>query len=127
MFIINKNNQLKMEEENKTIEERLKILDKENSEKGQPQKISYEQLEVVAQQYFEEAQNWKQKAYQEAGKNNRISIILELLKIPGLLETDGYTLKSKIMGELVEILYPTQPQAKLPNPEEDLQSTSEKE
>lgn len=51
-------------------------------ENKEPQKeLSYKELERVAQQLADQVNQWKQKAYEEAGKNNRISLILEILKL----------------------------------------------
>jgi hypothetical protein len=75
------------------------------------EKLSYEQLKNVASQMKEEAEVWKRRAYEEAGKISRINLLLECLK----LQCEYIEFKEKcftedavqlMSNELINILYP---------------------
>jgi len=75
------------------------------------EKLSYEQLKNALLQMEEQANLWKQKAYQEAGKISRISLLLECLKLQcSYIEFNKECFPeeaNKIMAnELIAILYP---------------------
>ena len=58
-------------------------------QKPQPQKISYDELEKVAQQAYQEANMWKQKAYEVASKTNRVELILSILELEQKFKTSN--------------------------------------
>ena len=83
----------------------------ENKVKEGQDKLSYDELKNVAAQLKNEAEMWKRKAYEEAGKTNRISLILECLK----LQCSSYDYSKDLFlqeeigvmtNELYEVLYP---------------------
>jgi hypothetical protein len=78
---------------------------------NQVEKLSNEDLKKLAMQAQEQAMMWKKKAYEEAGKISRISLLLECLKLQnGYIEFQD-TLFTKdavhtMSNELMSILYP---------------------
>ena len=86
-------------------------------------KLSYEELKSAAVQWKNEAEQWRKKAYEEAGKISRISLILECLKLQCGFAEFNITLFFPIdidtmKTELYTILYP--PQANEDNKEADV-------
>jgi len=77
----------------------------------QTEKLPYEELKKIADQWRNEAEQWRKRAYEEAGKISRITLLFECLKLQiGYIEFKE-TLFAKeaiehMSNELLSILYP---------------------
>ena len=76
----------------------------------QVKKLSEDELKNIANQWKNEAEMWRRKAYEEAGKTNRISLLLEYLKLQCGFDEAGKSLFSQeqievMSGELYAALY----------------------
>ena len=75
-------------------------------------KISYEQLERVAQQAHEQAEVWRKRAYEASAKFGRIDLILNCLSMniqymkEKCLLFDATAVET-MSRELMDVLYPT--------------------
>ena len=65
-------------EEGKVIEMQPKGAEEQGK---QPERLSYEQLNNVAQQAHQQAEMWKQRAYEASAKMTRIDLILNCLNM----------------------------------------------
>jgi len=87
------------------------VKDQEGQNPEGQKKLSYEELNNVAIQLSNQVNEWKQRAYAEAGKVSRISLIVECLKIYPEYEKLGVVLFestyiSAMANELIVALYP---------------------
>ena len=82
-----------------------------NADEGQCDKLSYEQLKTVAHQAHEQAEVWRQRAYEASAKLSRIDLILSCLNMNVLyLREDNILFNAEAIesmsSELVSVLYP---------------------
>jgi hypothetical protein len=88
-----------------------KIKEGQEVQEKQVKQLSYEELKNIAAQWKNEAEGWKRKAYEEAGKMTRIQLLLECLRLQcGYIEFKELCFPKEgievMANELLSILYP---------------------
>ena len=93
------------------MSEKTRKTDVASVARDEEDKVSYDELKNIAFKWKEEAEHWKKKAYEEAGKISRISLLLECLKLECSFTEFGkqcFTERAvqEMSNELVCSLYP---------------------
>jgi len=86
-------------------------MENQVKEGQEAQKLSNEELKNIAAQWKSEAEGWRRKANEAAGQVNRISLLIECLKLQcsyiefkeKLFPPEGISL---MVTELLQMLYP---------------------